>query len=1079
MLFRLMQPLFPLLVVSALLPSMLPPTVSGAPIYEEVVANLGAHNVGDRVNGRLVQAGDGNLYGTTQRGGVRLGGNIFRLTPDGELTVLYPFTIHHSGLGHTPLSGLAVAKNGSLYGSTSDLGAGNGAGAIFSATTQGAVNSLRNVYFYPDTQAFGHFAPAKNGDVLVPTYDSQPEAGGAPVAGSVMRLRPDASTVFSTELNPAIHGSQVKAALTEAADLNAYGVASEGGANNLGTVFRVTPAGVVNVVHTFAGADGSKPESPLVQAADGNLYGTTTRGGSNDYGTVFRLTPQGQLTTLISFSDATGKYPTGGVTLGPDGHLYGTTSLGGSTDQGTFYRITAHGELTTLASFTDATAIYPRDGITLAKDNYFYGTTSFGGDYNVGVAYRVSADGTITKLASFGDAEGYAAVHGVIQGADGNLYGAASAGGVHRAGTVFKVAPDGKLSTLASLDHSTTGGAPTRIVQAANEKLYGATAFGGGGQGTVFRVTTDGELDVIASLTPQSGQAATDLLLGKDGNLYGLAAISNQSRSTIFRVTPSGTLSRFALLSFSAGLYDGLDFAQDSNGSFFGTAGSADQHSTGLAFRVSATGHQTEILATFDDFEDGWTPVEGMTKGADGNYYGGTQRGGPMSGGIIYRITPSGTRSTVVSFPAEEPSGVGTRLLALSDGSFYGGTHPNISDTGALFRVTTSGMIEKYPVFEGIHGAAPRGLLTVAADGYIYGTMPVGGTAAGGVVYRFTSSKPQLTAADHTAAPVGSSLVLTGRYLAGVSTVSFGGVSTSKFTIDSSQQITVTVPPGAKAGPISVTNPLGTATTTFSFTPQPEPPRFVNISTRLAVLNGDHVLIGGFIITGTEPKKVIVRGIGPSLEAEGVSEYLVDPTLELNDKGFAIAINDNWQESQKAEVEASGIPPSKPAESAIVRVLAPGAYTVILRGKNGGSGVGLVEVYAIGPAADSRVANISTRGFVDTGNKAMIGGFIMQGAAGTTGRVLVRAIGPSLAGSVPNPLLDPTINLHDANGSLLQSNDNWKETQQQEITDTGIPPGHNREAALIANLPPGNYTAVVNGKNNSTGVALVELYNLR
>jgi uncharacterized repeat protein (TIGR03803 family) len=965
-----------------------------------------------------------------------------------------------------------------LYGSTTK-GSANGSGSIF-ATTQDGVIYLQWNSFYPQTLVFGQFGALSNGDLLAPVYDSKPQAGASPAPGSIVRIHPDGTTVFSTPLNPAIDGSQAKVPLCETPDLNAYGTAPEGGASNLGTIFRVTPAGAINVVHTFSGPDGSEPESSLVLASDGDLYGTTKTGGANDYGTVFRLTTGGQFTTILSFTGADGSYPAGGLTVGPDGNLYGTTDTGGTADRGTFYRITLQGQLTTLASFSDATGAYPRTGVTLARDNYFYGTTSSGGDYSHGTAYRVSAAGSITNLGSFGfNPEGFSPAHGVIQGSDGYLYGVTSLGGANNRGAVFRVAPGGKLTTLASLDETTTGANPTRIVQAADGNLYGATMYGGTGeQGAVFRVRTDGQLDVIASLTPQSGQNASDFVLGKDGNLYGLAAVSDQSCSTIFRATPSGALSRFSALGFSAILgYGGFDFTQDSDGTFFGSAGNADQHSTGIAFRVSANGSQTSIMATFDDFEHGWYPHDGLTKGVDGNYYGGTERGGLNDSGIIFRITPDGARTTIASLSDYGLYGSYTRLLAMNDGSFYG-TSSTLQNTGTIFRVSAAGITDKYPVSDGSHGVTlPDGLMIIASDGYIYGTISEGGTAAGGVLYRFTSSKPQLSAVDHTAATVGSSVVLTGRYLAGASAVAFGGVSTSKFTINTSEQITVVVPPGAKAGPVTVTNPLGVGTSSFTFTPQPEPARLVNISTRLQVLNGGNVLIGGFIVTGTEPKKVLLRGVGPSLQNAGVSGFLADPTLELNDKGLAIAVNDNWQDTQKAEIEASGAAPTDPAESAMVKTLQPGTYTVILRGKNQTTGIGLVEVYDLSPAADSRVANISTRGLVGSGNDVMIGGFIVGSSGGNT-HVLVRAIGPSLAG-IGNALQDPVLQLRDANGVLVLGNDNWKETQQTEIEATGVAPTDGRESALISPLSAGNYTAIVSGKSGSTGVALVEVYNLQ
>ena len=277
--------------------------------------------------------------------------------------------------------------------------------------------------------------------------------------------------------------------------------------------------------------------------------------------------------------------------------------------------------------------------------------------------------------------------------------------------------------------------------------------------------------------------------------------------------------------------------------------------------------------------------------------------------------------------------------------------------------------------------------------------------------------------------------------------------------------VTVEVPPG-----ISFTSQSGALLNAGS--------RLVNIATRADVLSGDNVTIGGFIVTGNVPKKVIIRGIGPSLSALGVSGALADPTLELHQKGL-LAANDNWRDTQESEIQATGIPPSNNLESAIVRTLDPGSYTAILRGQNNGTGVGLIEVYDLQPSVDSRLANISTRAFVEAGDNVLIGG-IIGGGNGSQPKALIRAIGPSLTGlGVPNALQDPLLELHDNNGALIASNDEWQSDHQAEIQATGLAPTNVHEAAILTTLLPTNYTAIVKGVNNSAGVALVEVYHLQ
>ena len=241
------------------------------------------------------------------------------------------------------------------------------------------------------------------------------------------------------------------------------------------------------------------------------------------------------------------------------------------------------------------------------------------------------------------------------------------------------------------------------------------------------------------------------------------------------------------------------------------------------------------------------------------------------------------------------------------------------------------------------------------------------------------------------------------------------------------------------------------------------PAALLNISTRMQVLTGDNVLIGGFIVTGNAPKQVIVRAIGPALTDFGVPGALMNPILELNGPN-GVTTNDDWKDTQQPEIMATGLQPTKDVESAILQTLDPGAYTAIVRGVGGTTGVGLVEAYNLDAASDSKLANISTRGFIDTGDNVMIGGFIIGPDDLGDATVLVRAIGPSLENfGVANALQEPTLDLFDGNGTLLLTNDNWMDSQETEIEATGLAPTDDRESAILATLPPGGYTAIVRG----------------
>lgn len=255
----------------------------------------------------------------------------------------------------------------------------------------------------------------------------------------------------------------------------------------------------------------------------------------------------------------------------------------------------------------------------------------------------------------------------------------------------------------------------------------------------------------------------------------------------------------------------------------------------------------------------------------------------------------------------------------------------------------------------------------------------------------------------------------------------------------------------------------------------------VNISTRMVVETGDNVLIGGFIVTGSGQKKILVRAIGPSLAQSGVAGALSDPILELHDASGALLLtNDNWRTSQQDAIIATGAAPGNDRDSALIATVNPGNYTAVVRGVNNATGVALVEVYDLdGATSTTRLGNISTRGHVLSGDNVMIGGFIVRGDISK--RMIVRVKGPSLSLNgtlLAGRLLDPMLELHDGNGALIAQNDNWRTSQQAEIQASTVAPTDDKEPALVATLPPGNYTAVVRGTSNSTGIGLIEFYDL-
>ncbi|MEO5753308.1 MAG: hypothetical protein ABIR38_01220 [Chthoniobacterales bacterium] len=246
--------------------------------------------------------------------------------------------------------------------------------------------------------------------------------------------------------------------------------------------------------------------------------------------------------------------------------------------------------------------------------------------------------------------------------------------------------------------------------------------------------------------------------------------------------------------------------------------------------------------------------------------------------------------------------------------------------------------------------------------------------------------------------------------------------------------------------------------------------------------DGEGVLIGGFIITGNIPKRVIIRGIGPSLASSDITSTLEDPTLQLFGTSGQIAFNDDWKDLQENEIEGTMIAPTDEREPAIIATLSPDSYTAIVRGKGGATGVGLLEIYDLNASLASQLANISTRGSVQTEDNVMIGGFILGGTNIQPSKVVVRALGPSLAESgISNPLGNPTLQLFNSDGVSIAFNDNWQDdaSQAAELQGLTIAPTMADESAIVITLSPGSYTAVVAGQSGTTGVGLIEVFDLQ
>jgi hypothetical protein len=490
------------------------------------------------------------------------------------------------------------------------------------------------------------------------------------------------------------------------------------------------------------------------------------------------------------------------------------------------------------------------------------------------------------------------------------------------------------------------------------------------------------------------------------------------------------------------------------------------------------------------------------------------------AGQIIFNNASTASDATIIA--GGRPGNISGKII-FNDSSTAGSANlaaesSNYGNSGIiLFNGVSTGGTASVAISPGTSGAAVQGLLdvrghqsgvtvgSIEGDGYVYlgaNDLTVGSNIFGTNFYGVISNFGQ----GGSLAKVGSAVLTLQSNPCFADTVGLILVSGSIINLDfagppdviASLKVNgVPQPAGVYGGPMSgaphILPEFGDGLGTVEVGPIST---LGNISTRAFVQTGDNVMIGGFIVQGAGPERVVIRAIGPELTQHGVPNVLANPTLELhNGTGALIASNNNWAATiiggiitsdQVAAIRASGYAPSDPRESAMIVNLPPGNYSAIVRGVANTTGVALVEVYELSQAHNSILGNISTRSFVQTGDNVMIGGFIVQGTMAK--RVIIRAIGPELSQfGVPDPLANPRLELYNAAEALIGSNDDWRHTiiggiitsdQVAAIRASGHAPTDPRESAIIAKLPPGNYTAIVRGVNNTTGVGLVEVYDL-
>jgi uncharacterized repeat protein (TIGR03803 family) len=594
----------------------------------------------------LLPGGDGYLYGTTSRGGLYNLGTVFKMAEaDGSLTTLVEFGGNVIGAkGANPYAALVKGPDGTLYGTTSNGGKSNH-GTIFSVTTDGTLKTL------------------------VEFTDLGPKRGAAPYA-----------------------------ALTLFTDGNFYGTTARGGAGDNGTIFQMTPAGAFKTLAEFTGRAGKRrgalPESPLVIGPDANFYGTTFGGGKNNIGTVFKVTPAGDVTTLIDFGGSNrGAQPQAGLVLGQDGKFRGTTLRGGRGNSGTVFEMNASGQLRTLLEFPGVDPdTYSQGGIIRATDDNFYGVTAASGLFGKGSIFQITSAGAATTLSELSTNGGPNSPINprapLLQAENGDFYGVTVNGGTENLGTIFKINSTGALTFLAEftgMDSFNPGASPrAALIQTGPDDFYGVASQGGTfDAGTIFHMTANGALTTLVEFTRdgESNRGASpdsSLVLGSDMNLHGTTARGGaHGFGTVFTMSPEGVLTtQVEFADDPAGIkgaHPEAPLIQASDGNYYGTTATGGATGDGTIFRVTPAGE----FATLVEFtgrrgkNKGTRPTGALFQASDGNLYGTTGFGGASNYGTAFRMTLGGQLTTVAELTYKDGAYPETGFVLGSDGNLY------------------------------------------------------------------------------------------------------------------------------------------------------------------------------------------------------------------------------------------------------------------------------------------------------------------------------------------------------------------------------------------------------------------------
>jgi uncharacterized repeat protein (TIGR03803 family) len=557
--------------------------------------------------------------------------------------------------------------------------------------------------------------------------------GGPSGNGTVFRVTPGGmlTTIVSNQANPA-------AGLVVGNDGLLYGMVGAGGPFGWGTAFKMTTNGIVTNFAVLDGTNGGNPQVRLVMAPDGNFYGTSQEGGDNQQGALFKITPAGVVTRLRSFTfDTNGSVPMAGLTVGPDGELYGITTSAGAIGAGTIFKITTSGAFTVLHSFQNGESFVHQAALTLGPDGNLYGTGRDGGTSDFGCVFKVTTNGTFSVITSFAGTNGSVPLCELTVGADGQLYGTTELGGAGNFGTVFKVTTNGALTTLASFPNRENSLPNAGLILASDGNFYGCS------QTAVYKVTPTGVITSLTSILPLDGlDPQSALTLAPDGNFYGTTDFGGTNNSgTIFRISPDGVFTRMLSFNNTDAAFPQSSLTLGPDGNLYGATTGGGTNGFGSVFRFSTNGLLT-TLAFFDGPTRGIEPRGTLLIDTNGNIFGTTPQFGPGNRGTIFRIAANGDFTTLASFNTTNGSAANDGITPGADGNFYSTTSGGgANNQGTVFRMTPAGVLTTLFSFNMTNGTAPVGGLVSGPDGLLYGTTAFGGTNLGfGTIFKITTN---------------------------------------------------------------------------------------------------------------------------------------------------------------------------------------------------------------------------------------------------------------------------------------------------------------------------------------------------